>query len=97
MRIYLDCLKAGSTSRFNIVIPFSRQKDSPGYPVTTHMVGDQFTALSLCEISTTQVFFPAGVLWDPNGEHGPWVLLHLFVLVPCSYDLAVENFIACVR
>jgi hypothetical protein len=64
MRVHLDCLKAGSPSRVKIVIPFNRQKDSAGYSVTTDMLGDQFTALSSCDISTTQVFFPAGVPFE---------------------------------
>jgi hypothetical protein len=60
MRVHLDCTKAGSLSHVKLTIPFPRNKDSAGYSVTTTMLGDQFTALSTCEISTTQVFFPLG-------------------------------------
>jgi hypothetical protein len=60
MRVHLDCAKAGSSSRVQLTIPFNRNKDSAGYSVTQSMLGDQFTALSSCKISTTQVFFPFG-------------------------------------
>jgi hypothetical protein len=60
MRVHLDCQKAGSESRVQIKIPFDRNKDSAGYSVTKSMLGDQFTALSECDITTTQVFFPFG-------------------------------------
>jgi len=60
MRVHLDCAKAGSLSRVQLTIPFNRNKDSAGYSVTQSMLGDQFTALSSCKISTTQVFFPFG-------------------------------------
>jgi hypothetical protein len=60
MRVHLDCAKAGSLSRVQLTIPFNRNKDSAGYSVTQSMLADQFTALSSCKISTTQVFFPFG-------------------------------------
>jgi len=59
MRVHLDCGKAGTDERITKTIPFPRNRDSAGYSVAAGEVAD-FTGLSGCKISTTQVFFPGG-------------------------------------
>ncbi|KAJ6541855.1 hypothetical protein B0H19DRAFT_1174976 [Mycena capillaripes] len=61
MRVHLECTKSGSTDKVTKTISFDRNKDSAGYQVTADQVSE-FTALSGCKISTTQVFFPGDVL-----------------------------------
>lgn len=58
MRVHLDCGKADSKDRVKKTIPFNRNKDSAGYLVEN--LGADFTNLTGCKISTTQVFFPFG-------------------------------------
>jgi len=60
MRVHMDCAKAGSKDRVKKTIPFVRNKDSAGYFLDAANLGPDFTNLSGCKISTTQVFFPFG-------------------------------------
>ncbi|KAJ7056783.1 hypothetical protein C8F01DRAFT_360648 [Mycena amicta] len=60
MRLHLSCTKAGSDEKVEKTIIFDRNKDSAGYQVTASQVSD-FTALSGCKLSTTQVFFPGKI------------------------------------
>lgn len=60
MRVHLDCAKAGSDERVTRTIRFDRNRDSAGYSVVD--LGEEFTGLTGCKISTTQVFFPRSFL-----------------------------------
>lgn len=97
MRVHLDCTKAGSASHVKLTIPFNRNKDSAGYSVTTAMLGDEFTALSACDISTTQVFFPLGhELEIPTESMGRECILSSSLCLAHVIS-PVDNFNACVR
>ncbi|KAJ6472694.1 hypothetical protein C8R47DRAFT_1022764 [Mycena vitilis] len=61
MRVHLDCAKAGASDHVTKTIKFDRNKDSAGYQVTADEVAE-FTGLTGCKISTTQVFFPGDLL-----------------------------------
>ncbi|KAJ7152543.1 hypothetical protein C8R46DRAFT_1357546 [Mycena filopes] len=80
MRVHMDCTKAGSSDHVIKVISFDRNKDSAGYQVTADQVSE-FTALSGCKISTTQVFFPGKI----------------FELVIPTESMGLDNLNVCVR
>ncbi|KAJ7362263.1 hypothetical protein DFH08DRAFT_930699 [Mycena albidolilacea] len=80
MRVHLECTKAGADDKITKTIIFDRNKDSAGYQVTADQVSE-FTALSGCKISTTQVFFPGKV----------------FELEIPTESMGIDNLNVCVR
>ncbi|KAK7046499.1 hypothetical protein R3P38DRAFT_2874058 [Favolaschia claudopus] len=80
MRVHLSCTKAGSKDKVEKTIKFDRAVDSAGYQVTADQVSE-FTGLSGCKISTTQVFFPG----------------KLFELEIPTESMGIDNLNVCVR
>ena len=59
LRVHVDC-KTADGKAVSKVVSFNRNKDSAGYQVEQSQLGDEFTGLQSCDLSTEQIFFPFG-------------------------------------